>query len=114
MSDWRRDVIWWTVYPLGFTGAPTHLDEQAPVAHRLPRLENWLDYLIDLGCNGLVLGPIFRSESHGYDTLDYFAIDPRLGDDADFDALVAACHARGIKLVLDGVFNHVSARYPAL
>ncbi|WP_055346722.1 alpha-amylase family protein [Propionibacterium freudenreichii] len=114
VSDWRRDVIWWTVYPLGFTGAPTHLDEQAPVAHRLPRLENWLDYLIDLGCNGLVLGPIFRSESHGYDTLDYFAIDPRLGDDADFDALVAACHARGIKLVLDGVFNHVSARYPAL
>lgn len=65
--------------------------------HRLIRVEGWLDHLVSLGCNGLLLGPIFTSRSHGYDTLDYFSIDPRLGDDADFDSLVAACHARGIK-----------------
>ena len=52
--------------------------------------------------------------SHGYDTLDYFRIDPRIGDDGDFDALVAACHERGIRVVLDGVFNHVGRDYPGL
>jgi hypothetical protein len=60
-----------------------------------------------LGGNGLLLGPIFSSSSQGYDTVDYFQIDPRLGDDADFDALVAACRDRGVRLLLGGVFNHV-------
>ena len=56
--------------------------------HRLPRLSSWLDYVIELGANGLLLAPVFASASHGYDTLDHYRIDPRLGDDADFDALV--------------------------
>jgi hypothetical protein len=60
-----------------------------------------------LGGNGLLLGPIFSSSSQGYDTVDYFQIDQRLGDDADFDALVAACRDRGVRLLLGGVFNHV-------
>ena len=64
------------------------------------------------GGNGLLLGPIFTSSSHGYDTVDYFQIDPRLGDDADFDALVAACRDRGVRLLLDGVFNHVGRDFP--
>ncbi len=124
MPDWQRDVIWWSVYPLGFTGAPVHPQHSAAalppaegpghVEHRLSRLENWLDYLVELGCNGLALGPIFASVSHGYDTLDYFRIDPRLGDEADFEHLAQDCHRRGIRLLLDGVFNHVSARYPQL
>lgn len=124
MPDWQRDVIWWSVYPLGFTGAPLHTvtpdaTGSAPwagghVVHRLALVENWLDYLLELGCNGLALGPIFASVSHGYDTLDHFRIDPRLGDDADFDHLVAACHRRGIRVLLDGVFNHVSAHHPLL
>ena len=72
----------------------------------------WLDYLIELGANGLALGPIFQSESHGYDTLDFYRIDSRLGDDATFDHLARACQERGIHLMLDGVFNHVGVGHP--
>ncbi len=107
--SWSQHAIWWHVYPLGFVGAPIRPqnDAERALTHRLGRLEAWLDYVIELGCNGLLLGPVFESETHGYDTLDFDRIDPRLGDDADFDRLVAACHRRGISIVLDGVFNHV-------
>ncbi|MET9275283.1 alpha-amylase family protein [Kribbella sp. NPDC003557] len=106
---WADHAIWWQVYPLGFTGA-----EPAAVpgvVHRLPQLENWLDYAIDLGCSGLLLGPVFASETHGYDTVDHFRIDPRLGDEADFDHLVGEAHARGLRVALDGVFNHVARSF---
>src|SRR4051794_4429411 len=104
---WVRHAIWWHVYPLGFTGAePTTLAGQ-PTVHRLPRLHGWLDYALELGASGLALGPVFSSESHGYDTTDYFRIDPRLGDDKDFDELIKQAHGRGLKVLLDGVFNHV-------
>ena len=59
-------------------------------------------------------GPIFASRTHGYDTTDHYRFDPRLGDDADFDDLVAQAHQRGLRVLLDGVFNHVGtdfARY---
>ncbi|MHA6524932.1 alpha-amylase family protein [Tessaracoccus sp. G1721] len=103
-------AIWWQVYPLGAVGAPIRGDHGSP-AHRLTMLEGWLDYLVELGCNGLLLGPVFESVSHGYDTLDHFRIDPRLGDDADFDRLVAGARARGINVMLDGVFNHVAREH---
>jgi len=80
--------------------------------NRLASLQRWLDHLISWGGNGLLLGPIFTSSSHGYDTVDYFRIDPRLGDDSDFDALVAACRDRGVRLLLDGVFNHAGRGFP--
>ena len=106
MNSWVDHVIWWQVFPLGFVGAESTGAGSAGPVHRLPRLLGWLDHLVSLGANGLLLGPIFASATHGYDTVDYFRIDPRLGDDADFDALVAACRQRGIRLLLDGVFNH--------
>ncbi|WP_197679138.1 alpha-amylase family glycosyl hydrolase [Auraticoccus monumenti] len=112
MSSWVQHVIWWHVYPLGFVGAERELDGARPEPHRLTRLHGWLDHLVALGCNGLALGPVFRSETHGYDTTDYLSIDPRLGDDADFDALVAACSERGIRVLLDGVFNHAARSFP--
>jgi cyclomaltodextrinase / maltogenic alpha-amylase / neopullulanase len=113
-GDWTASVIWWHCYPLRFVGAEDRLDELSGEAprHRLPQLIRWLDYVVELGCNGLLLGPVFASTSHGYDTLDYFRIDPRLGDDADFDRLVEAASERGIRLCLDGVFNHVSRDHP--
>ena len=120
--SWIRDAICWQVYPLGFCGAPQRREDLTGesygdadgenLVHRLPRLLGWLDHLVALGANVLLLNPIFDSVSHGYDTLDHRRLDPRLGDQADFDALVAACHERGIRLVLDGVFNHVSDRHP--
>jgi cyclomaltodextrinase len=108
---WADHAIWWQVYPLGFTGADPAA--RPGVVHRLGRLENWLDYAIELGCSGLLLGPVFASETHGYDTVDHFRIDPRLGDDADFDRLVAAAKDRGLRIALDGVFNHVARSFDA-
>ena len=106
---WVDHLIGWHVYPLGFVGAPARLESQE-VSHRLAHLGAWLDYAVALGCSSLALGPVFSSASHGYDTLDYFTIDPRLGDDDDFDHLLQAAHARGLSVLLDGVFNHVSRR----
>ncbi len=108
---WADHAIWWQVYPLGFTGAEPVA--RPGVVHRLSRLENWLDYAIELGCSGLLLGPVFASETHGYDTVDHFRIDPRLGDDADFDRLVDQARQRGLRIALDGVFNHVARSFDA-
>ncbi|MBX9386799.1 alpha-amylase family protein [Streptomonospora nanhaiensis] len=112
-TSWIRHAIWWHVYPLGFCGAPVRPAGPAP-APRLRALLDWLDYAVELGVNGLLLGPVFHSATHGYDTLDHYRIDPRLGTLADFDDLVAACRARGLRVVLDGVFSHVGAGHPAL
>lgn len=113
---WVEHAMWWHVYPLGAVGAdvrPGTPVDGRPVDHRLRRLVPWLDHVVDLGLNGLVLGPVFASSTHGYDTVDHFRVDPRLGDDDDLDALVAAAHERGVRVVLDGVFNHVGREHPA-
>jgi glycosidase len=113
-SSWVDAAIWWHVYPLGFTGAElAALPDEDSVRHRLPLLTRWLDYAVELGCSGLLLGPVFASETHGYDTVDHFRIDPRLGDEADFAALASAAAERGLRIVLDGVFNHVGRGFPA-
>lgn len=113
-NEWARHAIWWQVYPLGFLGAPIFDHDGTPGHRTLRDLIGWLDYLVELGCNGLLLGPIFASSTHGYDTVDHYAIDPRLGDESDWDALVAACRERGVRLCLDGVFNHVGRDHPLL
>ena len=110
--QWADTAIWWHVYPLGFVGADQQGNQSGEVAHELSRVTAWLDDLLDLGCNGLLLGPVFASGSHGYDTVDHLRLDPRLGDDADADALFAACRERGIRVLLDGVFNHVGRGHP--
>ena len=112
--EWVSTVLWWQVYPLGFVGAPIEPDEGGfAQVHRLKRIEGWLDHLLELGLNGLLLGPVFTSSTHGYDTTDYFTIDPRLGDEQDLIRLIGAAHARGIRVMLDGVFNHVGRAHPS-
>jgi cyclomaltodextrinase len=113
MPSWVEHAIFWQIYPLGFVGAEIRPERAPSLAHRLEALTGWLDYAIELGASGLLLGPIFASLTHGYDTIDHFRIDPRLGDEADFDSLIAAARRRGLNVVLDGVFNHVSRRHPA-
>jgi glycosidase len=108
---WVEHAIWWQVYPLGFVGAypadpPPTADE-----HRLRRIVDWLDHAVELGASGVALGPVFVSRTHGYDTIDHYRIDPRLGDDADFDNLIAETHQRGLRVLLDGVFNHVGTGF---
>ncbi|MFI6509282.1 alpha-amylase family glycosyl hydrolase [Streptosporangium sp. NPDC050855] len=107
-------MIWWHVYPLGFLGAEAEaLPASAAPVPRLARLERWLDHAADLGCDGLALGPVFASETHGYDTVDHFRVDRRLGTEADLVALVGAASSRGLGVLLDGVFNHVGRSFAA-
>ncbi|MFP5021841.1 alpha-amylase family glycosyl hydrolase [Pseudonocardia phyllosphaerae] len=111
--DWVRHAIWWHVYPLGATGAfPSGDKEPDGALHDLRRLVPWLDHAQRLGTNGLLLGPVFASATHGYDTVDHLRIDPRLGTETSFDELVAAAHERGLRVLLDGVFNHVAPDHP--
>lgn len=104
--------MWWHLYPLGFTGADTTGRRRQPV-RGLAHIVEWLDYAVRLGASGIALGPVFASATHGYDTIDYYRIDSRLGDDADFDRLVSQAHERGLRVLLDGVFNHVGRDHPA-
>jgi len=108
---WVQHAIWWQVYPLGFVGAFPADPPPTGDEHRLRRLVDWLDHAIELGASGIALGPVFASRTHGYDTSDHYRIDPRLGDDADFDHLVAGAHQRGLRVLLDGVFNHVGTDF---
>lgn len=108
---WVEHVIWWHIYPLGFVGAHPAEPPPGPDEHRLQRIVDWLDHAIELGTSGLALGPIFSSRTHGYDTTDHFRIDPRLGDDEDFDTLVGEARRRGLRILLDGVFNHVGTDF---
>ena len=112
MPSWIEHAVFWHLYPLGFTGAPIRPDADMPLEHRLDHLLEWLDYAVELGASVLLLGPIFASATHGYDTTDHFRIDPRLGDENDFDRLIVEARARGLRVVLDGVFNHVGRSHP--
>lgn len=108
---WTEHVIWWHVYPLGFLGADATGQDRSPQP-RLRRLVPWLDHLLSLGANGLALGPVFASQTHGYDTTDHLAVDPRLGTTEDLVHVIEEAHARGIRVMLDGVFNHVGREHP--
>lgn len=105
--SWFESSFMYQVYPLGLCNAPYEND--GVLAHRLRRLldNGWLDHMSKLGSDCLLLNPVFESISHGYDTTDYKKVDCRLGDNQDLVDLVDACHSRGIKVLLDGVFNHV-------
>ena len=113
VTSWADHAIWWQVTR---SASPVrrrrNSAEEEPVQHRLRQLEGWLDSAVELGCSGLLLGPVFAAETHGYDTTNHFQIDPRLGDQDDFDQLIDEAGRRGLRVVLDGVFNHVSRSFP--
>ena len=104
---WAEDAIIYHIYPLGLCGAPPRNDFRAAAVPRLEQLYPWLDHIQNLGATALYLGPLFESTAHGYDTADYFQVDRRLGERATLVALAREMHRRGLRLVLDGVFNHV-------
>ena len=107
MHPWANDAQCYQIYPLGLCGAPIRNDQTGEPISRLNQLYAWIGHLQDLGINLLYLGPVFESTAHGYDTIDYFTVDRRLGNNSDLQQLIAALHAAGIRVVLDGVFNHV-------
>ncbi len=118
---WVADAVFYQIFPdrfarSGRVNQPEHLEpwDEPPSVHGykggdLLGIVDHLDWIQELGATALYLNPIFQSPSnHRYHTHDYFRVDPLLGSDAEFETLVDACHARGLRVILDGVFNHAS------
>ncbi len=102
---WAFESVFYQIYPLGFCGAPYEND--GVLTHRIKKVSDWIDHIKDLGANAIYFSPVFESDTHGYNTRDFFKIDCRLGTNDDFKEIVKELHENGIKVVLDGVFNHV-------
>ena len=110
MSTWYERGVFYHMYPLGMTGAPRHNDA-TEVTNRFAELLQWILHIRSLGCNAIYIGPLFESTSHGYDTRDYKLVDRRLGDNESFKDFVKQCHDSGIRVVVDGVFNHTGREF---
>ena len=104
--SWYNETVFYHIYPLGMTGAPFDNPYGEPVG-RIKDIEKWIPHIKEIGCGAIYIGPLFESKSHGYDTTDYKKLDGRLGTNEDLKAFVAKCHDEGIKVIFDGVFNHV-------
>ena len=102
---WYDEAIFYHIYPLGLTGAPKQNSYGEPV-HRLNTLLPWIGHIKEIGCNAIYIGPLFESVGHGYETTDYKKLDSRLGTNEDLTNFVSECHKQGIRVILDGVFNH--------
>ena len=109
---WHNEMTIYHLYPLGTCGAPRNRDPHSPPENRITALKDWLPHISGLGANTLYLGPVFESVSHGYDTVDYFTIDRRLGTNKDFKDFCEAARGSGFRIILDGVFNHVGRDFP--
>lgn len=119
--EWVKETVWYQIFPERFANGDKSNDPKGtlPWGSKEPSRDNFfggdlkgiidhLDYLKDLGITGLYLCPIFTAHSnHKYDTIDYFTIDPHFGDKKTFKRLVDEAHKRGMKVMLDAVFNHL-------
>lgn len=102
---WYDEAIFYHIYPLGMTDAPKQNLYGEP-EHRLNTLLPWISHIKEIGCNAIYIGPLFESVGHGYETTDYKKLDSRLGTNEDLTNFVKECHEQGIRVILDGVFNH--------
>ena len=103
--SWYDEAVFYHIYPLGLTGAPKQNTYGEP-EHRLRAVFPWISHIKKIGCNAVYIGPLFESVGHGYETTDYKKLDSRLGTNEDLTDFVSECHKQGIKVILDGVFNH--------
>ena len=110
MAVWYEEAVFYHMYPIGMTGAPRENKEEG-IVHRFEQLEEWLPHIAEIGCTAVYIGPLFESTTHGYDTRDYKVVDRRLGDNDDFVRFVKKAHELGIKVVVDGVFNHTGREF---
>ncbi len=124
--EWVKETVWYQIFPERFANGDKSNDPEGtlPWGSKDPSYKDFfggdlqgvidhLDYLEDLGINGLYFCPIFEAYSnHKYDTIDYLKIDPAFGDAETFKNLVEECHKRGIKIMLDAVFNHMGDMSP--
>ncbi|MDE7253165.1 MAG: cyclomaltodextrinase [Acetatifactor sp.] len=102
---WAYESVFYQIYPLGFCGAPYEND--GVLEHRILKVKDWIPHMQKLGIDAIYFSPIFESDTHGYNTRDYRKLDVRLGTNEDFKEVCKALHDAGIRVVLDGVFNHV-------
>lgn len=102
---WYEESVFYQIYPLGFCGAP--FENDGILENRILKVIDWIPHMKKLGINAIYFSPVFESDTHGYNTRDYGLIDKRLGTNDDFKKVVDALHKEGIRVVLDGVFNHV-------
>ena len=102
---WAYESVFYQIYPLGFCGAPFENDGVSE--SRILKVMDWIPHMKKLGINAVYFSPVFESDTHGYNTRDYKKIDCRLGTNEDFKKVCDALHENDIKVVLDGVFNHV-------
>ncbi len=102
---WAEEAVFYQIYPLGFCGAS--FENDGVCNKNITSVIDWIPHLKKLGINAIYFSPIFESDTHGYNTRDYTLIDKRLGTNEDFAKVCKELHANGIKVVLDGVFNHV-------
>ena len=102
---WAYESVFYQIYPLGFCGAP--FENDGVLKNRIKKVEDWIPHMKKLNVNAIYFSPVFESDTHGYNTRDYKQIDTRLGSNEDFREVVDQLHENGIRVVLDGVFNHV-------
>lgn len=102
---WAYESVFYQIYPLGMCGAP--FENDGVQEHRIRKVMEWIPHMTKLGINAVYFSPVFESDTHGYNTRDYRRIDVRLGTNEDFKEVCDALHENGIRVVLDGVFNHV-------
>lgn len=111
--NWFESAVFYHIYPIGYFGCEKVNDQQSEPSHAVLRLIEDIPHIKELGCNAVYFGPVFESVAHGYDTIDYTKIDRRLGTNEDFKKVCGALHENGIRVVLDGVFNHVGRDFGA-
>lgn len=102
---WFHKSVIYQIYPLGFCGAPEKND--GVLVSRIKRVIDYIPHLVKLNIDAVYFCPIFESSAHGYETKDFSKIDVRLGTNEDFKEVADSLHQNGIRVILDGVFNHV-------
>lgn len=102
---WAYESVFYQIYPLGFCGAP--FENDGVQTHKIKKVEEWIPHMKKLGINAIYFSPVFESDTHGYNTRDYKKIDVRIGTNQDFKEVCQRLHENRIRVVLDGVFNHV-------
>ncbi len=110
---WFENAAFYHIYPIGYCGCERVNNQQSEPTHAILRVIDDIPHIKELGCNAIYFGPVFESVAHGYDTIDYTKIDRRLGTNEDFKKVCDALHENNIKVVIDGVFNHVGRDFGA-
>ncbi|MCR4749195.1 MAG: cyclomaltodextrinase [Lachnospiraceae bacterium] len=102
---WAEECVFYQIYPLGFCNAPYEND--GVLEHRILKVKYWIEHFRYLNIGAIYFSPLFESDTHGYNARDLKKVDVRLGTNEDFKEVCDALHNAGIKVMLDGVFNHV-------